>query len=149
MGRHHNNRWENYRKIISDDVEDYDKILSTIKIFYWLSTIVFYFRGSATISEIIIIGLLKYISKDNEFIIFKKENTYPDIEAMLEPDEDYYVNTFLDQFNFNTTYLDDFRREYIEKRNIYCNTFDGKSQECINNSCWYHFDTNKCKIKYK
>ena len=138
---------DNYLIIINDTNDNYDKIIASIKIFYWLSTTVLYFRGSAAIAEIIVSGLLKYILKNNSFNIIKKENTFPDIEAMLEPDEDYYVFIFLGQFNFNLPLLDKFKDEYIRKRNVYCNTFDGKQDECRNNSCFYYHDTHKCKIK--
>jgi hypothetical protein len=138
-----------YRVIISPEIDIYYKILSTIKIFYWLSTTVLYARGSASIAEIISIGLLRYIFDNNNFTIVKKENTFPDIEAMLEPDEDYYVSVFLKQFTFTPVdSLTAFEQEYKDRRNKYCKTFDNDHNNCTNNNCWYYKDTNNCKIKY-
>jgi hypothetical protein len=117
---------EHYNITIDKTREQYDRIISAIKIFYWLSTTVFYARGSATIAEIVTNGLLKYILNNDDFVMQKKTNTFPDIEAMLEPDDDYFVYVFLTVFDFSDSSLDSFREKYIQDRNEFCNQYNDK-----------------------
>ena len=136
-----------YNSILESN-DDYEKIIATIKLYYWQVNGCFYIRGAVSIAEIILNGLLKYIL-DDDFFLQKKSMSYPYLLAILEPDEDFFCGIFFDNCIFDDNLkIKSFKDTYIKKRKEYCRQFN-TIDDCWYNSCWFHKDTKMCDIKYK